>query len=650
MLSQLDIALGALTYDASTAASHLTISATEGVYTFTDTDQTITLGPGATDWSLNVDGHTATGPVTSVTKVITVSGGDSSGNGLTIDFTGGDPFNSYGLTYNPTAAAAGASNSLTLQGGSFTNEVFTSTAAGAGNLVYSSSTTIRFTNLSSFNSTVPSPAFMFNSRSGPETVNIISGPTIGGFNTTQVNDGGGGDFGVLNIANTTTATVNTRAYGDTITVNDTALGAALTTLYINTNGGSDTINIRSTPAGLTTYADTGNGTIDTTNVGQSGSLTGILGPIFARSAGGSGTLNVDDSADSAARIFNISGTQVTGSALAVTIDYAGGGITSLGVKKGPQDDTFNVSGFGGASSVTSFNINGGAGFDTLNVSSSLAGLNYLTPGVLSTGDGTSAINYSNVEAMQINKASSAPLGTGRTISISDTLSFSNITVGTFVESDPGATADNFVATIDWGDGTPSAYGSIVPTGPANLSGITTFDIRSAHVYARAGIFAVSVTLTNRGTSGFNSVGAVTVSVSAQGPVSSDPNPISSTAVVDLAAPVARLNKLGKVKRGKSPFRFSVTYSDDFGLDWSSIGPRDIIVTGPKGFKQYVKFKSKVAGLAGTYTATYEIAPPKKAWNSAANGNYTIWLEANQVRDRLGKAAKKTKLGLLKVKC
>jgi len=121
---------------------------------------------------------------------------------------------------------------------------------------------------------------------------------------------------------------------------------------------------------------------------------------------------------------------------------------------------------------------------------------------------------------------------------------------------------------------------------------------------------------------------------------------------DFAAPTAKLKKLAKVKRSKWPFKFTVTYRDDVALNALSIGPGDILVIGPNRFKQLAKFKSKTAISAGMYTAVYEIAPPgkNKKWDSADNGSYTIWLKANHVLDAAGKAAKKTKLGVLKVKC
>lgn len=123
---------GNLSYQAAaTTASALTLSATanDGVYTFTDTDQPISLDPTAiaAGWS-NLNSHEVTGPTSSVSS-ITV-GGTSAGQSLTVDFSGGDPLPGAGLNYDPKAATAkGAVNSLTTQGGSFKSEAYTATSA-----------------------------------------------------------------------------------------------------------------------------------------------------------------------------------------------------------------------------------------------------------------------------------------------------------------------------------------------------------------------------------------------------------------------------------------------------------------------------------------------------------------------------------------
>src|SRR5437660_574703 len=88
---------------------------------------------------------------------------------------------------------------------------------------------------------------------------------------------------------------------------------------------------------------------------------------------------------------------------------------------------------------------------------------------------------------------------GLTVSAVESVSFSG-TVAIVTESDLKAMADDFSATINWGDGTPtvsltdmpSANGQIIadPNVPGN------FDINGIHTYAEEGQFNIAVTVIN----------------------------------------------------------------------------------------------------------------------------------------------------------
>ena len=82
----------------------------------------------------------------------------------------------------------------------------------------------------------------------------------------------------------------------------------------------------------------------------------------------------------------------------------------------------------------------------------------------------------------------------------------NATVATFTDANPNATANDFVATIDWGDGTPSTIGTVI----SNDSG--TFSVIGAHTYADVGQDAIKVTITDDG--GSSVVASSTASVAA----------------------------------------------------------------------------------------------------------------------------------------
>ena len=119
-------------------------------------------------------------------------------------------------------------------------------------------------------------------------------------------------------------------------------------------------------------------------------------------------------------------------------------------------------------------------------------------------------------------------------------------------------------------------------------------------------------------------------------VSSDFTLTTASAGGDSTAPTASLNPGASIANGASTYTFSVTYSDNTAVKASSIGSNNILVTGPNGFSQVAKFLSASSSTNGSpITATYQITAPNGAWSSAANGQYTISEQANQVTDTSG---------------
>ncbi len=100
----------------------------------------------------------------------------------------------------------------------------------------------------------------------------------------------------------------------------------------------------------------------------------------------------------------------------------------------------------------------------------------------------------------------------------------------------------------------------------------------------------------------------------------------------------------------SPYRFTVTYSDNDSLDVTTLGTGDVQVTGPNGFSQLAKFiGTDTAGNGSKRTATYELSSaPGGGWDSTDNGTYSIALLANQVKDVSGNAATAKTLGQFSV--
>lgn len=118
---------------------------------------------------------------------------------------------------------------------------------------------------------------------------------------------------------------------------------------------------------------------------------------------------------------------------------------------------------------------------------------------------------------------------------------------------------------------------------------------------------------------------------------------------DLTPPAAKLAKLAAIKAGKNPYRFKIAYTDFTQIDVASLGHRNLLVTGPRKFKQWARLISRTpAANAARIVATYQLIAPGKTWGTEDNGLYTLWLSAGQLRDTAGNVAPKQKLGILKV--
>src|SRR5262249_46239853 len=83
--------------------------------------------------------------------------------------------------------------------------------------------------------------------------------------------------------------------------------------------------------------------------------------------------------------------------------------------------------------------------------------------------------------------------------------------------------------------------------------------------------------------------------------------------------------------GATSYDISVTYSDDTGIDVSSLDSNDVRVTGPGGFNVLASFVSVDQPSNGTpRIATYQFTPPGGTWDAGDDGVYSVNLEPNQV--------------------
>ncbi|MCT7989543.1 DUF4347 domain-containing protein [Laspinema olomoucense] len=98
--------------------------------------------------------------------------------------------------------------------------------------------------------------------------------------------------------------------------------------------------------------------------------------------------------------------------------------------------------------------------------------------------------------------------------------------------------------------------------------------------------------------------------------------------------------------GEEPYSFTVTFTDNRAIDWSTLEPRDIIVTGPKNESLTVTDRTTPnrSGNFNSINVIYKITPPGDTWDSGDNGTYTVTLQQNQVTDTTGNAIASQELG------
>ena len=103
-------------------------------------------------------------------------------------------------------------------------------------------------------------------------------------------------------------------------------------------------------------------------------------------------------------------------------------------------------------------------------------------------------------------------------------------------------------------------------------------------------------------------------------------------------PVAAFKGKGLVKGGKT-YSFKVSYTDAAGVDRSSLGTGDVVVSGPNDFTQAAEARGIKQSRKGTvYTVTYRVVPTDGKWSLEDNGSYAVTLQPTQVRDLLGSFA------------
>jgi hypothetical protein len=166
----------------------------------------------------------------------------------TVDYAGGNPIPS-GISGGPGLSFDGGTGSdlLVLQrsAGSFSAaaETYTATGPGAGDIALAGGL-IRFSNLTPVNDTVPVTNFTFTAPAASAALNVINGPVVSGFNTTQVNDLGSASFELINFANKTNVTLNSGTGSSIVSINNPVPASGLTMLTANGSPSSDSFSVK----------------------------------------------------------------------------------------------------------------------------------------------------------------------------------------------------------------------------------------------------------------------------------------------------------------------------------------------------------------------------------------------------------------------
>jgi hypothetical protein len=250
--------------------------------------------------TVNVQGEAATSSVT-------IHGGAGDDH-LVIDFSSGNPIppDGFHIDGNYGSGAYGA-DSLTLNGNPFLDETYTASGPASGSIDLSngdgSTVTITYSNVETLNDlSLPALVLLpnqltFNATNGDDAINVVDGPQVDGFMTTQISSGG--TFATLNFANRNDVTVNTLGGHDQVELDDPNPEPGLTSLTINA-GAADSaqfnpeviVNVDATVGGVATTINA-NGPDYVYGSPTPERLDTIQGTLSVRGVG-TGTLIFDD--------------------------------------------------------------------------------------------------------------------------------------------------------------------------------------------------------------------------------------------------------------------------------------------------------------------------------------------------------------------
>ena len=227
--------------------------------------------------------------------------------------------------------------------------------------------------------------------------------------------------------------------------------------------------------------------------------------------------------------------------------------TSLALDSPGGNDTIIVNNPNTPTGLTALTANGGLGNNTLIVnannqavlSSGITATTVTIPGAL-PAFGLGYTSFGQVRVINAQDALTAIPVPALTAAAGVPVSLTNALVAAFKFSDPvpptifGSAAD-FVASIDWGDGSIATGGTIV------ANGTNGFQVFGSHTYLTAGSFAINVTVTDAGsTRQFTPAGGVPVEILDNTGATTMPTAMTVTAVaINLTAQLNPASDSGK---------------------------------------------------------------------------------------------------------
>jgi hypothetical protein len=114
---------------------------------------------------------------------------------------------------------------------------------------------------------------------------------------------------------------------------------------------------------------------------------------------------------------------------------------------------------------------------------------------------------------------------------------------------------------------------------------------------------------------------------------------------DTTPPDVAMNYGGSIKMIRSSsvldkpgYRFSVVYTDDAGINSTSLKTGNLLMTGPDGYNQLPAFISSKVQDDGSVLANYRFSPPGGTWDQGDNGFYRLKTGPTPANDFGGNAA------------